>query len=46
MPMATIMTYIGQRGWEKPKRTYKALEFQLDRAWDDKWAFNAAYTLA
>ncbi|MGV8930632.1 MAG: TonB-dependent receptor [Luteimonas sp.] len=41
-----IMTYIGQRGWAKPKRTYKALEFQLDRAWDDKWSLNAAYTLA
>lgn len=41
-----IMTYIGQRGWEKPKRTYKALEFQIDRAWDDKWALNAAYTLS
>lgn len=30
-------------GYEKPKRTYKAVEFQLDRAWDDKWAFNASY---
>ena len=36
----------GQVGWEKPKRTYKALEFQIDRAWDDKWAFNASYTLS
>lgn len=36
----------GQRGWVKPKRTYKALEFQIDRAWDEKWAFNASYTLA
>jgi outer membrane receptor for ferrienterochelin and colicin len=41
-----IYTYIGQRGWTKPRRVYKALEFQLDRAWDDKWAFNASYTLA
>ncbi|UGB38412.1 TonB-dependent receptor [Frateuria soli] len=41
-----IMTYIGQRGWVKPKRTYTALEFQLDRAWDEKWAFNASYVLA
>jgi hypothetical protein len=39
-------TPTGQRGWEKPKRDYKALEFQLDRAWDDKWTFNASYTLA
>jgi len=30
-------------GWENPKRTYRAIEFQLDRAWDDKWAFNATY---
>lgn len=30
-------------GYAKPKRTYKAVEFQLDRAWDDKWAFNASY---
>ncbi|KRG71965.1 TonB-dependent receptor [Pseudoxanthomonas dokdonensis] len=36
--------YLGQRGWEKPKRTYKAVELQLDRAWDQKWAFNASYT--
>lgn len=30
-------------GYKKPKRTYKAVEFQLDRAWDGKWAFNASY---
>jgi len=36
--------YLGQRGWVKPKRTYKALEFQLDRAWDEKWTMNASYT--
>ena len=30
-------------GYFKPKRTYTSLEFQLDRAWDDKWAFNASY---
>ncbi|ODT94527.1 MAG: energy transducer TonB [Rhodanobacter sp. SCN 67-45] len=30
-------------GYSQPKRTYKALEFQIDRAWDDKWAFNASY---
>lgn len=41
-----IMTYIGQRGWVSPKRTYTALEFQLDRAWDNKWAFNASYVLS
>ncbi len=33
-------------GYFKPKRTYRALEFQLDRAWDDKWAFNASYILS
>jgi hypothetical protein len=30
-------------GYAKPRRTYKAVEFQIDRAWDDKWAFNASY---
>ena len=30
-------------GYKKPRRTYKAVEFQLDRAWDDKWAFNFSY---
>lgn len=30
-------------GYKKPKRTYKAVEFQLDRAWDGVWAFNASY---
>ena len=33
-------------GFKKPRRTYKAIEFQLDRAWDDKWAFNASYILS
>src|SRR3546814_17822415 len=27
-------------GYKRPKRTYKAVEFQLDRAWDDQWALN------
>ncbi|WP_111266183.1 TonB-dependent receptor [Marilutibacter maris] len=39
-------TPTGQRGWVKPDRTYKALEFQVDRAWDGKWALNASYTLS
>jgi len=30
-------------GYKKPRRTYKAVEFQLDRAWDDKWALNISY---
>jgi hypothetical protein len=38
--------YIGDEGYAKPKRTYKALEFMVDRAWDDRWAFNATYTLS
>lgn len=38
--------FIGEMGYDKPKRTYTALEFTLDRAWDDKWAFNASYTYA
>ncbi len=35
-----------QRGWVDPKRTYKAVELQIDRAWDGKWMFNASYTLS
>ncbi|KAF1719487.1 TonB-dependent receptor [Pseudoxanthomonas wuyuanensis] len=30
-------------GYFEPRRTYKAVEFQIDRAWDGKWAFNASY---
>lgn len=30
-------------GYSDPRRTYKAVEFQIDRAWDDKWALNASY---
>jgi outer membrane receptor for ferrienterochelin and colicin len=30
-------------GYFEPKRTYKAVEFQIDRAWDGKWEFNASY---
>lgn len=30
-------------GYFEPKRTYKSVEFQIDRAWDGKWAFNASY---
>lgn len=30
-------------GYKKPRRTYKAVEIQLDRAWDEHWAFNASY---
>jgi hypothetical protein len=30
-------------GYSKPRRTYKALELQIDRAWDEKWLFNASY---
>jgi len=33
-------------GYKRPKRTYKALEFQIDRAWNDKWSFNASYLLS
>src|SRR5690606_15363334 len=39
-------TPTGQRGWVKPRRTYKALEFQVDRAWDGKWMLNGSYTLS
>lgn len=30
-------------GYSEPKRTYKSVEMQIDRAWDGKWAFNASY---
>lgn len=30
-------------GYYDPKRTYKSVELQIDRAWDEKWAFNASY---
>jgi hypothetical protein len=40
-------SFIGRiSGWPKPKRSYTALELVLDRAWDDKWALNASYTLS
>ncbi|HKS54364.1 MAG TPA: TonB-dependent receptor [Steroidobacteraceae bacterium] len=38
--------YVGERGWEKPKRSYTALELMLDRAWDGQWSVNASYTLS
>ncbi len=38
--------FVGERGWEKPSRNYKALEFMIDRSWDDRWEFNGSYTLA
>ncbi|WP_149193962.1 TonB-dependent receptor [Luteimonas suaedae] len=39
-----IMSESGQVvGYSEPKRTYKSVELQLDRAWDGKWAFNASY---
>jgi hypothetical protein len=38
--------YIGETGFPSPKRTYKALEFVLDRMWDDDWSLNASYTLS
>ncbi|MDQ3270173.1 MAG: TonB-dependent receptor [Pseudomonadota bacterium] len=38
--------YVGERGYSKPRRTYKALEFMIDRAWDNRWAINASYTLS
>jgi hypothetical protein len=38
--------YVGEMGYAKPKRNYKALELMLDRAWDDRWSMNASYTLS
>ncbi|MGH8178275.1 MAG: TonB-dependent receptor [Steroidobacter sp.] len=39
-------TYEGEVGYPDPKRTYKALEFMIDRAWDSHWSMNATYTLS
>ena len=38
--------YTGDEGYPEPKRTYKAIEFMIDRAWDDSWSMNATYTLS
>ncbi|HNP34759.1 MAG TPA: TonB-dependent receptor [Woeseiaceae bacterium] len=38
--------YVGEHGFEKPKRTYTAIEFMVDRSWNDDWALNASYTLS
>jgi len=38
--------YLGDHGYTKPNRSYKSIEFAIDRAWDNKWALNAAYTLS
>lgn len=42
----TAQRYVGDTGYKRPERSYRALEFVLDRAWDDKWSINASYTLA
>jgi hypothetical protein len=38
--------YLGDHAYTKPSRSYKSIEFAIDRAWDNKWALNAAYTLS
>lgn len=38
--------FTGELGFPTPKRTYKALELSIDRAWDDRWSMNASYTLS
>jgi hypothetical protein len=38
--------YLGDAPYQEPKRSYKAVEFAIDRAWDNKWSMNAAYTLS
>lgn len=38
--------YVDDVGFPSPERTYKALEFMIDRAWDEDWSFNGSYTLA
>jgi len=36
--------YVRDVGFAEPRRTYQAVEFVLDRAWDEQWALNASYT--
>lgn len=38
--------YVGEVGYPEPRRTYRAIELMIDRAWDGHWSFNAAYTLS
>jgi hypothetical protein len=38
--------YTGDVGYPEPKRTYKAVELMIDRAWDNSWSMNATYTLS
>ena len=38
--------YVGEAGFPEPRRTYKAVELVLDRAWDKTWSLNASYTLS
>jgi hypothetical protein len=38
--------FVREVGYPKPQRDYKALELEVDRAWDDQWSFNATYTLS
>jgi hypothetical protein len=38
--------YLGDHAYQKPRRNYKALEFAIDRAWDNLWSMNATYTLS
>jgi len=38
--------YVGEAGYPEPRRTYRAIELVLDRAWDKVWSLNASYTLS
>jgi hypothetical protein len=38
--------FVREVGYPKPQRDYKALELEVDRAWDDQWSMNATYTLS
>ena len=38
--------FVGSTGFPSPHRDYKALEFVVDRAWDNRWALNASYTIS
>lgn len=36
--------YVGDTGFDDPRRTYEAIELVIDRVWDEQWSLNASYT--
>lgn len=42
-PLEKVTLSAEDLGYPEPKRTYKAVEVSLDRAWDDVWSLSASY---